>query len=140
NVAFPHGLITEWYPHADVASSMPTLAAASGSIAWSGVHVTPDAAGAFLSETGASHYYAARETAAAPIRVGTQAEKFLFYRGVGQFQPPIAAVAQPDGGAALRNVRGLPLGDVILFENRRGAMAFTVQHLTGAAATLARPD
>src|SRR5262249_29452780 len=107
---------------------------------WPMVHVTPGATQAWRREPGASHYYTARETGADPVLVGAQPEKFLFYRGLGQFQPPIVAIAQPDAGVEIRNTAGRPLGDVILFENRRGAMAFTAHHLTGSTARLPRPD
>jgi hypothetical protein len=137
DVAFKQGLITEWYPHAAVNYS-PQLS--NGTISWPMVHVTPGAAQSWRREPGASHYYTARETGADPVLVGAQPEKFLFYRGLGQFQPPIAAIAQPDGGVEIRNTAGRPLGDVILFENRRGAMAFTLHHLTGSTARLPRPD
>jgi hypothetical protein len=140
DVRFTPGLITEWYPHATIPTDAASLMNARGAISWPRVDVAPAATDPFPRENGASHYYAARETEAAPIRVGAQAEKFLFYRGVGQFQPPIAAVTQPDGGVALRSVHGQPIGDVILFENRRGAMAFTVHQVTGATTQLARPD
>ena len=137
DVAFNQGLITEWYPRAAV-NYNPRLS--SGTISWPMVHVTPGAPAEWRREPGESHYYTARETAADPVRVGAQPEKFLFYRGLGQFQPPIAAIAQPDGGVQLRNTAGRPIGDVILFENRRGAMAFTVHHLTDSIARLPRPD
>jgi hypothetical protein len=140
DVAFKQGLITEWYPHARVWYTGQTLPSMDGAISWPTVHVTPGAAEAFVREPGASHYYTARETTADPVLVGELPEKFLFYRGLGQFQPPIAAIAQPDGGVEIRNSAGRSLGDVILFENRRGAMAFTAQHLTGSTARLPRPD
>src|SRR5213592_3970163 len=62
DVAFTQGLITEWYPHAAVNYS-PQLS--NGTISWPTVHVTPDAADAYRREPGTSHYYTARETAAA---------------------------------------------------------------------------
>jgi hypothetical protein len=139
DVRFNRGRITEWYPHATVTSDNASLATGGGRIWWPSVDAAPAASDAFPRESGASHYYAARETGATPLRVGAQAEKFLFYRGVGQFQPPINAVTQPDGGVALRNLQGAPLGDVLVFENRRGAMTFTVHHLAGAEAVLPRP-
>ena len=45
----------------------------------------------FPATKGASHYFAARETESAPLRVGRQQEKFLFYRGFGDFQAPLRA-------------------------------------------------
>jgi hypothetical protein len=127
-VAFPHGYLTEWYPHAQYDSRI---------IAWPSVAVRPGAAEMFPVESAASHYYAARRTA--PVGVGSQTEKFLFYRGVGQFQPPLSAIAHDDGRVAVHNRRGAPVGDVILFENRGGGMTFTSGRFTSAAAVLPRP-
>ncbi len=136
-VRFPQGYLTEWYPHANVGAS-PGRTATSDTIAWPSVRVAPGAPETYPSEPGASHYYAARRTAASPLRAGAQSEKFLFYRGVGFFQPPLTAVAHDDGGVAIRNRNGAPLGDLILFENRRGAMTFTTHHLAAADAVLPR--
>ena len=140
DVAFKRGLITEWYPHASVSYKGSSLQTMDGAISWPDVRVTPGATDEWRREKGESHYYTARDTGADPVRVGGQAEKFLFYRGLGQFQPPLTAIAQQDGGVAVRSVRGVPLGDVILFENRRGAMTFTSHHLSGNDAMLPRPD
>jgi hypothetical protein len=128
-VKFPQGYLTEWYPHAEGAAT---------TIGWPHVGVHPGASEKFPVESASSHYYAARHTTAAPISVGSQAEKFLFYRGVGQFQPPLLAVARDDGSVAVRNRRGGPAGDVILFENRGGATTFSSHHLTSAEAVLPR--
>jgi hypothetical protein len=140
DVRFPQGLITEWYPHATMTWAGQTLEAMSGAIAWPSVRVLPGSRDALPRESGPSHYYAARETGASPLRVGEQPEKFLFYRGVGQFQPTLAAVVREDGGADLRSLRGVAIGDVLFFENRRGAMTFSSHHLTSATAQLSRPD
>jgi hypothetical protein len=129
SVAFPRGFLTEWYPHAQYDS---------GIIAWPSVAVRPGGAEAFPVESSASHYYAARRTTSAPVGVGPQTEKFLFYRGVGAFQPPLSAIAHDDGRVTVRNRRGAPAGDVILFENRGGAMTFTSGRFTSAAAVLPR--
>ena len=137
HVGFPQGVLTEWYPHATVP---PTSATVGGHISWPIVAVQPGAKESFPIETAASHYYAARQTDADPIRVGAKAEKFLFYRGVGQFQPALSAVANEHGGVAVRNLRGAPLGPLVFFENRGGAMTFTVHDLAAAAAVLPPPS
>ena len=137
HVGFPQGLITEWYPHATVPQPRSSI---DGSIAWPIVAIQPGAPSAFPTETAASHYYAARQTDADPVRVGAKPEKFLFYRGVGQFQPPLSAIARGDGAVVLERSGGAPLGDVVLFENRGGAMTFAVHHLAAASATLPRPS
>jgi hypothetical protein len=137
HVDFPRGAITEWYPHASVTPTQ-LYTAAGGAIAWPDVHVVPRARETWPRESGDSHYYAARHTAADPVRVGSQTEKFLFYRGIGQFQPPLSAVAREDGSVAVRTLHEIPAGDVILFENRGGAMTFTAHHLTSSATVLPR--
>jgi hypothetical protein len=110
-VRFPQGLVTEWYPSAAVtaAPGLPGQFVGSGSIEWKGVKVSPRATPAYLKETGASHYYAARATDAAPIQVGTQWEKFLFYRGIGEFTPPVSLVQTS-----------------IAFENRGGRIGYRI--------------
>ena len=137
-VRFPLGFVTEWYPRAVVTSGLQNLTI-GGAIAWPSVHVAPGAADVFPRETGASHYYAARATDADPVRVGAQSERFLFYRGVGQFQPPLAAIAREDGSVALRSNGGAAIGDVIYFEHRGRAIAFASRHITGADGIVPRP-
>jgi len=139
-VKFHDGTITEWYPRAKVTPRIVTYGmekpGLTSSATWSGVRVTPEAAaGAFPVEQAASHYYHARDTDAAPIQVGAQQEKFLFYRGIGAFQPPISATIGDDGSIAVKNPSGAPLGDVILFENRGGKMAYAVQQTEQSDAT-----
>ena len=105
-VRFPHGLITEWYPRATVAP-IPfgnPLAKMTGGIAWNDVKVSPIARGTFPVEAGASHYYAARETDASPVQVGSQHEKFLFYRGLASFPVPLSARVKQDGAIAVENI------------------------------------
>src|SRR4029453_17910313 len=78
-------------------------------------------------------------TEATPLLVESQTEKFLFYRGVGKFPLPISATVQDDGKIVVSTPANTPIGDVILFENRRGAMAFDVRSLSTGRATLDRP-
>jgi hypothetical protein len=87
-VRFPDGLITEWYPR-----SSPV----SRGIEWSNVDISPGASPAFPVEDAKSHYYAARETDAAPLNVSGQSEKFLFYRGLANFPVPVSATVTPNG-------------------------------------------
>lgn len=95
-----------------------------GSIAWSDVKVRPGSAADFPMESGPSRYYAARGTDAAPIAVGDQHEKFLFYRGVGRFQVPLWARVSDDGKVAVENRGTDPVPAVFLFENRGGRLGY----------------
>ena len=118
-VLFPKGIITEWYPKASVSRT-------SDAIEWQQVRVTLNAKPDFPTERGRSHYYAARETAALPLEVGGQKEKFLFYRGAGAFPLPIAAKVAAGGDIILKNLGVDPVNEVVLFQNRGGDVTFQI--------------
>jgi hypothetical protein len=117
-VRFPKGTITEWYPQA--ATSV------SNTIEWRQVHVAPASTPDFPVETARSHYYAARETDAAPLEVGSQKEKFLFYRGVGTFSLPVSVKITDDGKILVRNLGSDAVKGIIFFENRGGRKRYAV--------------
>jgi hypothetical protein len=132
-VQFRQGAVTEWFPNAAVTPAQVNRLSLrsrgfTSTIEWADVKVSPGAATAFPVERGSSHYYNARETDAAPVRLGPQQEKFLFYRGVGGFQPPISATVTADGTVVVTHAGGEPVGDVILFENHGGTTSYQVRH------------
>jgi hypothetical protein len=131
-VRFPQGVITEWYPQAVLSpvSRDPkdgSIALRDGAIAWPEVAVSPQAAPDFPISRNASHYYAARATGAAPLRVGQEQERFLFYRGVGNFALPLWARLTEKGEAAVRNPGGARLGGIIFIEKRRDKIGYRLQ-------------
>jgi hypothetical protein len=138
SVGFKQGLITEWYPRADVTPGTFNAAVLqrpwNGHITWKEVRILPRASASLLTEIGASHYYAARQTDAAPLQAASQHEKFLFYRGVGRFAPPIAATLAADGQIAIRSIDREPVGAIIVFENYGGSIRFN--HARGTGTTL----
>lgn len=115
SVNFPAGYITEWFPQATqigpavpVFQPAPDSPAANASqvserlIRWTGLQIEPSkAAGALAqalpTDASGSHYFAARETDADLVHssagVGNgpahDTEKFLFYRGLGNFTTPL---------------------------------------------------
>jgi len=135
-VRFRQGRITEWYPRALVDADRPGYTTEDGAIAWNDVLLTPAARPDFPIEPGTSHYYAARATDASPLRVGLQQERFLFYRGVGQFAPPLAATLDADGRTEAWSPTNAPIGDLVLFQNRGGAISYVVQHTANQRITL----
>lgn len=136
-VRFGSGVITEWFPHAVVTPSLPPASATSQTIVWRNVKILPGSAEDYPVEAGASHYYAARRTAAAPLLSGSQREKFLFYRGVGRFLPSIAASVDAVGNVAVAAAPPMqPVGDIILFSNDRGRVAYQVRHMTAAGVSI----
>jgi hypothetical protein len=156
-VSFPHGLITEWYPRAEneifqkskLDGSMQRLATSAdrieppilnvldtslrtttGAIEWPNVKVQPNSSPSFPVEPGPDRYYAARATDSAPLTVGDQHEKFLFYRGVGRFPVPLSArifsntKTAGDAKIVVENPSHETVPLVILFENRGGHLGF----------------
>jgi len=144
SVRFKQGLITEWFPHASVT---PTIASAdwtgfgrptsSSNAAWHGVTVQPNAPAAFLDDHRESHYYVARRTDAAPLAVGSTSEKFLFYRGIAEFEPPISALVRDNGRVEISSTAAL--GDVIFFENHGGSISYRSVHSSSTHATFDPP-
>jgi hypothetical protein len=133
-VGFPRGIITEWYPAANQRQS---------EIAWSSVKILPRTIGDFPNDGRNSHYYAARNTAAATVQVSdkgvSQHERFLFYRGLGTFQPPLS-VKLVNNQIVVRNQIEDQPGAIVLFENQGGRIGYRFGHFTGSEAVLERPE
>src|SRR5882724_628091 len=135
NVQFPKGKITEWYPQArDVGTG----------INWGRIKVEPGAAFNLPADYSDNHYYAARETDAAPVQIcatngkSIEQEKFLFYRGVGTFDLPLAVTFE-NNPVALRNSGKDPIAQLIVFENREGQIGFQAVNGFSGATTIDRP-
>jgi hypothetical protein len=144
SVRFPAGLVTEWFPRADVT---PTTAVTDGTLktprfastaTWSRVKITPRAAEEFPTEARSSHYYAARRTDAAPVQVGAQSEKFLFYRGVARATLPVSAVVSGDSTAVVQT-NGPPLGTIVRFDRRSGKLGYEIRRTSDTRVTLPAP-
>jgi hypothetical protein len=155
HVSFAQGLITEWYPHADVLPIDPRGALFSAenhsaaSIHWNSVEIHPEGRSDFPVESADNPYYAARQTSSTPLTInssaGPQAEKFLFYRGVSTFLPLLTVALSPDGTILFFRRRSLPpprvdtpqqgvfapeanhqIPNVILFERRGSRVGFRI--------------
>jgi hypothetical protein len=150
NVAFAKGLITEWYPHAT--SANPALTSrdytlvsmkSPGAISWNSVHIDPHGANDFPSDASDNHYYAARQTASALLELvaasGPQREKFLFYRGVASFSPPLTATISSDSTVQFQNDSTENISDVILLERRGAQFGYRVLGPLRDQAALAAP-
>jgi len=131
-VNFPKGKITEWYPQARTVDA---------TIDWGKLRIMPGASINLPIDYTSSRYYAARETDSAPIQVcrtdgkPTQQEKFLFYRGAGNFDLPLS-VKLESGNVTLKNLGRDEIAHLIIFENRGGKIGYRfVDHLAGATTT-----
>jgi hypothetical protein len=133
-VQFRQGLITEWYPSAAVTPEQYfgeiRNPAFTGTIEWKGVRIAPETNPRLLREGAASHYYAARDTDAAPLSVGNQHEKFLFYRGIANFDVPLTATLSGDS-VIVGSAGAGPLSSLILFDNSAGRIRFEVSRSSG---------
>jgi hypothetical protein len=145
SVRFLGGLVTEWFPRAAVTPDVLHPGALAppdveSRITWKNVRVRPGASPAFPAGTDRSHYYAARETDAAPLESSSDKEKFLFYRGIGRFPPPLTATIRPGGSVEVRSVSSEPVGTIVLFENRRGTFGYRVAHSASQELTIEQPS
>lgn len=138
-VEFPKGVMTEWYPADRSLSAIglpgQSLAPRLNVLDWDPVEIlAPTQAGADpgsspRTDASGSHYYAARETDANLVRApkavgaGTEVEKFLFYRGVGNFQAPLKVRLAGERGDVieLTNRGADPLAHLFVYEVRKGA-------------------
>jgi hypothetical protein len=152
DVHFAKGLFTEWFPHAtrvrpSDAHHAILDAKTTGSISWPAVTITPPANASFPRELTPSHYYAARETSASTVSIptpaGNQLEKFLFYRGVSLFSPPLSVRVLADGRLQIENSvqeRAAAIAPLILFERRGDKLGYRVIPSVEASAAWNTPS
>ncbi|HVR86840.1 MAG TPA: hypothetical protein VMU54_21125 [Planctomycetota bacterium] len=123
-VEFPRGNLTEWYP---AAKELPR------GLDWGRILVDPGGAAQLPRESRPSHYYPARETDAAPLRVGNETEKLLFYRGVGSFALPVQVTLDGSTVTVINPGRDA-ISRVFVLESRGGKVGFrTLKDLKGEA-------
>jgi hypothetical protein len=140
SVGFKQGVITEWFPRAVVTPGgsigpLPRDHGFEGTIEWRDVKITPGEVDDFPTEAAPSHYYPARQTDAVPLRVKSEKEKFLFYRGVSRFPVPLSATLQADGRVVVQHRDGQPLGTLLLFQNHGGSIAYQLREQPNASTT-----
>jgi hypothetical protein len=143
-VGFERGIITEHYPRGAVQSvgldrtslQRPGLASR---ITWRDVRIVPDAPAAFRTERAPNHYYSARRTDAAPIEVGAERERFLFYRGLGGFPAPVGATTGAGDALTITALTNHEIPALLLFENRGGRTGHRVHNRPTRELHLAPP-
>ena len=131
-VAFPQGKVTEWFPTANVGNTF---------IEWNNIHINPKSEICYQQEAKDSHYYPARETDAAPLAIQngqkTEYEKFLFYRGAGNFDLPLSVQLSNDQ-IKIKSAVPAQLGTIFLFENKAGKIGFQAINLSRQETTIER--
>ena len=133
-VGFPDGEITEWYPQAQPLGWR--------GIDWGELRVMPGAHVGLKHDFRENHYYPARETDAALLKVHNgkwaEYEKFLFYRGVGNFALPLSVRLEGDK-VALANWQEEKVRKVVLFENSGGSIGYQILNISGTEVVVDRP-
>jgi hypothetical protein len=104
------------------------------------VRISPLPRGNLPLEADKSHYYAARETDASPVQVGSQHEKFLFYRGLASFPVPVSARVNRNGTIAVQNTSAEKIGLFVLFEKKGARLGYRLVHGSPNQITLHRPQ
>src|SRR5262249_33356051 len=146
NGDLPKAWSTEWYPFAAAAPhpklTTPKPGTTGQSIGWN-AKLVPSEPAIFPTEDGENHYYAARETDAVPLQaevamtekqrdevrrggIVVQRERFLFYRGVGTFPPPVGLRALGRGHARGTGAAGERVNGLVLVTVRGGNVGFKV--------------
>jgi hypothetical protein len=158
SVGFPRGEITEWYPQASVVNNYAGNNQSSkffaNRINWGTIKLLPNGTPNYPREAADSHYYPARATDAVPVQVCNadqtkiEREKFLFYRGVGDFELPLHV--ELGAGKVVLNPVAAPSGlsrddkrtltNLIVYENRGGKIGFEYLPAISGETRLERPD
>lgn len=119
DVRLEAGRMTEFYPPP---SSRKANRSQLGTLAWRGVEIRPGASEGELPKGEGTHYEVARQTDAALLAARcdgkSYSEKFLFYRGVADFEPRVAVRALGEGRFEVENRTGAELPGAVIVEVR----------------------
>jgi hypothetical protein len=138
NVRFPEGIITETFP-APVTTS-PTIGnvqqAANGNTTFH-VDVLASKTGNIPFVDASNIYSHARAVASNVVRSGSEEEKYIFYRGIGRYQPRISITSE-EGGLAVRAPSTLdrPQATFLVHVNEKGDGQLMRLHLNKNEAQL----
>ena len=123
-----------------------------GSLDWGVVRIIPQSPGekaAYMPEVpktpeAAAHYQYARETDAATVQFSDRPgerhdERFLFYRGLGDFTLPVKLTAQDDDHYEFINTSGQPVGAALLLRVADGQARFAVYRDVGERQSMTLP-
>ena len=146
HVKFPEGWVTEWYPQATRVKPEfrketrmdPDMA--KGQIDWDSIQLSPDLNADLPSNEGGSRYFAARNTDSTPLQIGNEQEKFLFYRGLGNFPVPVEAKFIGDGQFEIQNVGGVIIPLAIVFERQGDRIGYRFIHNFQSSLKLGSPE
>jgi hypothetical protein len=104
-VDFPRGVVSEWYP--DSVTFGPELGTVTvpkaGFMEWR-FDLAPGATAAEFPAVDPDNIWApSRRVASTPVRFGREAEQFIFYRGLGAFELPLAVTVDASDRITIEN-------------------------------------
>ena len=124
-----------------------------GALDWGVVRVVPQRAGEQpqympvvpATPEAAAHYQYARETDAATVHFADRPgerhdERFLFYRGLGDFTLPVRLTARDDDHYELTNASGQPVPFAVMLRVADGRARFAVYRDIGGAQSMTLPS
>ncbi|HEX5221217.1 MAG TPA: hypothetical protein VFZ59_16760 [Verrucomicrobiae bacterium] len=124
-------------PEYSFASLLQQHVAKDSRIVWNDVQILPadqhsKVASLIPSDKSGSHYFAARDTDAAYVRINSlsptnpapEYDKFLFYRGLGSFPTPLRVTMASDNRLSLTNTGSEILADLFVIRLRKGSGQF----------------
>jgi hypothetical protein len=101
-VGFPDGVVSQWFPSAQsFEPALGTAAISGGSMTWH-AQLVPGLGG-FPAVDPDDVWAPSRNVASLPVRIGNEAEQFIFYRGLGTFDTPLRVVSEADGDLTVIN-------------------------------------
>jgi len=156
-VNFPQGRVTEWFPRISPPANGNSELTPTGPrvIRWNKVNILPKQHHAALTEAlpfdkSGSHYFAARETDADFLQFSTgdkstaklETEKFLFYRGVGDFTAPLTVTQSNDSESfTLKNTGKEELRHLFVYRVHQGQGKFLrMNRLAAGASETVKPQ
>ncbi|MFO1515277.1 MAG: hypothetical protein U1F83_20645 [Verrucomicrobiota bacterium] len=124
-------------PQFTFASFLPQHVTKDSRIVWTNVRLLPaeqhtNVASLLPLDQSGSHYFAARETDSAFVRLNSlsrtnplpEYDKFLFYRGVGSFATPLRVSMTDDNSLTLTNTSAETLSDLFVLRVHEGQGQF----------------
>jgi hypothetical protein len=132
-VDFPSGIVSQWYPRAESfapALGEPTIA--GGTMTWQ-IDLVPGLGG-FVPVAPDDVWAPSRRVASLPVRVGDEAEQFIFYRGLGAFATPFSVRTDETGKLKVANASPEPIAAVFLLHVHAGGGLLRALGSLGAGA------
>jgi hypothetical protein len=136
-VAFPQGIVSQWFPDAaDFAPALGTATSiAGGAMTWR-AQLQPGLDG-FPPVAPDDIWAPSRHVAATPLAIGAEHEQFIFYRGLGAFDVPLAVTARNDGTFSVENRSSDPIAALFLLRLHFDGGAIVPLGALGAGQSLA---